>query len=219
LLGIGLTKDYIRRLVKNRLVPWDRDIGPGRCWWEGFLNRNPKISFRKPESLSRARVRMDNDVVNMDETKSDPKPSRVIATKGQRTVSSLTDTEQGHISIVGCISADGDSMPPLIIHKGANFQLEWFSEGSIAGSIFAATDNGWIDTVTFKSWFNKFISYSIERRTSPDEPILLRTRVTELILWIYPASKCGTLGKRHSQQQILSLAFWIQARSCPKTMS
>jgi len=198
-----MANDYIRRLVKDREVPWDRNIGPGRCWWEGFLNRNPKISFRKPESLSRARVRMDNDVVNMDETKSGPKPSRVIATKGQRTVSSLTDTEQGQITIVGCIIADGgDSMPPLIIHKGANVQLEWFSEGSIAGSMFAATDNEWIDTVTFKSSAH-------ESQNSTFGFILLQS---------VALLERGTLSKK-----ILSLAFrkqeyslWIQARSYSK---
>ena len=199
-LGLGMTRgmgnDLVRKLTANRAVPWKRDEGPGRDWWDSFFKRNPSMSFRKPEKLARERVRMDSDVVlidhfdklealkakhnfkvsnqyNMDETKSDPKPQRVIALKGQRIVNCLTDDERGNVTVVGCICADGTSMPPLIIHQGATVPIAWYTDGALPAITFSTSESGWIDTTIFQGWFKTFVKYATARRMDPSDPILL----------------------------------------------
>ena len=57
-LGYGLTRDIVNDVLRSFLKrpnPFKDDI-PGPDWWDGFLQRWPKLSERKPQHLSTKRA-------------------------------------------------------------------------------------------------------------------------------------------------------------------
>jgi hypothetical protein len=121
----------------------------GRDWCDGFLLRWPQVSLRTAEPLHQARaaaedeatfktffdkLRLQHDkhrflrhnVYNMDETNKDPRFGKVLSCKGKKNVVVISDAKQEeHVTIVGCVSASGDTMPPMIIYKGKQLLPAW----------------------------------------------------------------------------------------------
>ncbi|KAJ4425707.1 hypothetical protein ANN_27903 [Periplaneta americana] len=117
----------------------------GRDWLNGFLQRNPTISVRKPEATSMSRVKgfnrtemgiffsnlgevMDKynfspvNIYNIDETGigTVQEPGN-MAPKGQKRVGSVTSWERGkNITIICAMNAAGTFVPPMFIFPRAN---------------------------------------------------------------------------------------------------
>ena len=60
-------------------------------------------------------------------------------------------------------------MPPLIIYKGVHIQEDWTSSAEIPGTMYAATENGWMDSITFQHWFDSFILLTANTRGQRDD--------------------------------------------------
>lgn len=87
---------------------------------------------------------MRRNIFNMDETNKDPRFSKVISRRGKKNVTVISDAKQeDHVTIVGCISASGDSMHPMIIYKGKQLMPSWGTHYPEA--IFRASVNGWME--------------------------------------------------------------------------
>ena len=112
-------------------------------WWERFCSRHPKISLRSAAVLSYARVRgasqeaideyfdiLENilnteydlldkpgSIFNMDETSMpiDPKAFKVVTAKGEKNPSYVSSGRKSQITVVGCISAAGVTIPPMVV--------------------------------------------------------------------------------------------------------
>ena len=154
-----------------------------RDWWFSFRMRHPELSLRKPQGLSAARAQAFNPqrvddfydelkniyeeldlqnfpqlIYNIDETglSTIPNaPSRVIASKGSRTVQAIQTGERGTLTtIIPTINAAGDCFPPFVIMKG----------GVVADEIhqlypsakFVNTKSGYIDNEIFISFLHFF---------------------------------------------------------------
>ena len=61
-----------------------------------------------------------HQVFNLDETgvPLDPKPLKVVASRGEKNPSNIRAGTKSQISVVGCISAGGSALPPMIIWSG-----------------------------------------------------------------------------------------------------
>ena len=66
-------------------------------------------------------------IFNMDETglALDPKSMKTVNLKGSKYPSTLTSGSKQQITIVGCVRADGQSLPPMLIGTGKSFQLSF----------------------------------------------------------------------------------------------
>ena len=187
--GFGLSITEICKLAyelaeKNNLAhPFNKEKkAAGYDWFEGFSQRHPCISVRKPESLSAARSTMLNEnvvstyfdklgeclgyfglknrpsqIFNMDESgfSTVHKPGKIVGRRGKKGVHSKTSGERGeNISVVCCVSAQGQALPPMIIFKG-----ERISQGLIGnappGTLFACSKKSFIDKDLFYMWFEK----------------------------------------------------------------
>jgi hypothetical protein len=149
---------------------------PGDDFWTAFFARHPDVSQRAPEALKKTRAKQERasvyaefydlleglhaankylprNIWNDDETMAKFKTSRVISRRGEGTVYVLEDTEWPHITVLACISAAGERLPPLIIHSAKSILLKWTFKEGIAGTTYSATETGWIDRKVYLEWF------------------------------------------------------------------
>lgn len=95
---------------------------------------------------------------------------KVIAERGQKQVGQLTSAERGQlVTMVGCINAVGNSIPPMLIFPRKFFKKQMI-KGSPPGSIGGANPSGWINADIFKDWMNHFITHA---KPTEDLPVLL----------------------------------------------
>ena len=114
-------------------------------WWDGFCKRHPNVVLRSPSCLSRAwllatdsdvvntycdlleNVFLENDLVhapfqiyNINETGMplNPKPPRVICKRGDKNPSVACGSGKSQITVVACVNAGGNCLPPMIIWRG-----------------------------------------------------------------------------------------------------
>ncbi|XP_025837637.1 uncharacterized protein LOC112906837 [Agrilus planipennis] len=166
----------------------------GRAWTDLFLNRHKdRLSIRKPCGTSYARALgfnkenvkkyfdlletayekhnfTANRVYNVHETGLSIVQSKiphVIGRKGKRQIAAITSAERGStITIIACMSAGGDYVPPLIIFPRTNM-TQTLMKGSPPGSIGRAHPSGWVQSNIFTEWFSHFISHTKPTKESP----------------------------------------------------
>lgn len=183
--------------IRNQIPhPFGKDDKAGKDWFSAFMKRNPKLSIRKPMGTSFARARgfrkeevdkffdlLDNvfkkvnypanRVYNVDETGLSVVQSKiphVVGLRGKKQIGSLTSAEKGSlVTIVTCMSAGGDFVPPLVIFPRKNMN-EQLLKGAPPGTIASCHPSGWVQTNIFTKWFEHFIATT---KPSAESPVLL----------------------------------------------
>ena len=91
----------------------------------------------------------------------DQKPPKVVVKKGQKKVRYRTSSNKSQITVIGCVSAAGQALPPFIIFEGKYLNTDWF-KGEVPGSDYATSPKGWVDTEVFHGWFKKhFLKHAV----------------------------------------------------------
>ena len=197
-LGYGKTRTQVKNIAESvareKGVLRCKRISDG--WFRRFLERQPKLCLRKGDST--AGVHMDamsdqdaldsyfkllNEVMekhnlmdkpgqiyNVDESGMpfDHRPPRVLAQKGQKKVRYRTSGNKSQVTVIGCVSAAGQAIPPFVIFDAKSLNIEW-TKGEVAGARYGLSDSGWVDMDLFKSWFcEQFLMYAVGSR-----PLLL----------------------------------------------
>jgi len=78
-------------------------------------------------------------VYNDDESMAAYKQGKVLSLRGTGTVYVLEDAEWPHITILACINAAGEKLPPLIIQSTASIMEKWALNESIPGTTYTAS--------------------------------------------------------------------------------
>ena len=112
-------------------------------------------------------------IYNVDETGStvvQQKHSKVIALKGKKRVSALTQQERGKlVTMIACMNATGIFVPPMLIFPRMRMKQE-LMDGAPEGSIHGCSPSGWVQSNLFVDWFRHFKSHT---KPCSDSPILL----------------------------------------------
>ncbi|XP_041477169.1 uncharacterized protein LOC121425224 [Lytechinus variegatus] len=182
----------------KRKTPFKEGM-PGKKWLRCFFKRHPELSERKPELLGSERAvvtteKMDKfyddlneylvtkdcssiltsprRIFNCDESgfPLSGKMSKIIATKGSRTVSSVGSSNKSQVTVLATISASGDVLPPTIVIAGQRFKENPLKDGPEA--CLGRSESGWMTSEVFFEYVaNSFIPW-VEDHGIP-KPVLL----------------------------------------------
>ena len=196
-VGYGKTRGdvmhIVQRVATDRGVLKGNKLSSG--WWRRFLERQPYLSLRRGDST--AHVRMDavnedtlkhyfsllNDIMtefdlhskpsqiyNVDESgiPFDPRAPNIVTMKGTKKVRYRQSGRKGQVTIVGCASASGHAIPPMVIFDAKRLNPAW-TEGEFPGTKYGLSDSGWITSDLFEAWLcEHFIQHAVSAR-----PLLL----------------------------------------------
>ena len=181
-IGYGKTKKQVKVMVEKTARDKDvlrkRKISDG--WFRRFIERQPQLSMRRGDRTAFVRldamkkkedldnyfitlksILVDNDLMNkpgqifnVDESGMplEHQAPKVVARKGQKKVRYCSSGNKSQVTVVGCINAIGQALPPFIIFNAKNLNLDW-TNGEVPGTMYGLSENGWIDMVLFKEWF------------------------------------------------------------------
>ena len=140
-------------------------------WFRRFLQRQLQLCLRKGDAT--ASVRMNamskqheleeyfhvlKDVLeknglmnqpgciyNVDESGMpfEHRPPRVVTAKGQRKVRYRTSGNKSQTTVIGCVSAAGQALPPFVIFDAKSLNMDW-TIGQVVGTTYGLSDNGWV---------------------------------------------------------------------------
>ncbi|KAG8237906.1 hypothetical protein J437_LFUL017778 [Ladona fulva] len=137
---------------------------------KGFSRENVKTFFDIYEPLLEMVNHDPKRLYNYDETGItivQPKTTKVIALKGKRQVGAVSSAERGSlITVVTCMSATGHFKQPDLTNK----KLELL-DGAPNGSRAAYHKSGWIESETFRTWFQEQFLDGV--KPTKEEPMIL----------------------------------------------
>ena len=102
-------------------------------------------------------------IYNMDESgvPLDHCSPRVLARRGQKKVRYSSTGNKSQITVVGCMNATGQAIPPFIVFDAKNLNIQW-TEGEVPGTTYGLSDSGWMDNILFKEWFLKYFYATLD---------------------------------------------------------
>jgi hypothetical protein len=194
-VGYSRTVKEVIEIVQAVVDEKKLGVTVSSSWWKSFKSRHKHLVLRAPESLTHSRIQgvseelIENyfdllettleeaellerpcQLFNLDESgfPLSIKPTKVISEKGYKHPSSITSQERTQITVLGCCSAGGYAIPPLVIFDRKVLKPE-LAIGEVPGTMYGLTQNGWINREVFESWFsNHFLVYA-----PPARPLLL----------------------------------------------
>lgn len=194
-IGYPRSRNEVIAMVQRFCVSRDMNVHVTHGWWERFCFRHPEISLRTTSALSYARAKGQNEealssyfdiledtfsehklhdkpalVFNMDETGMplSPVPLKGVCKRGTKTPNSITSGDKSQITVVGCVSAAGHCIPPMIIWDRKTLHAD-MTKGELPGTIYGLSSKGWADQELFQIWFE----FHFLRYAPPIRPILL----------------------------------------------
>ena len=73
---------------------------------------------------------------------------------------SVSSADKSLITVVGCVSAAGYCIPPMIIFDRKTLHAD-MTLGELPGTIYGLSSKGWIDQELFQMWFEgHFLRYA-----------------------------------------------------------
>jgi hypothetical protein len=195
-LGYGKTRKQVLSMVENvarekGVLPADhKRLSSG--WFRRFMQRNPQLSLRRGDATAHVRMDCTNSaalsnyfnllekylkkvaspaqIYNMDESgiPLDPRPPNILTKRGQKKVRYRVSGKKEQITVIGCVNAIGNSVPPMIIFEGKYLNHLW-TRHEVPGSYYGMSGKGWTDQELFRHWLkDHFIRYAV-----PGRPLLL----------------------------------------------
>ena len=186
-IGYAKTRSEVLAIVERVLSSRGIEKTVTNGWWEGFVKRHPYLTLRTAAPLSRQRAISSDPAVmskyfdllkqtiednglggkpcnifNMDKTGMplDPKPLKTIHHKGERNPVAPASGLKTQITVLGCVSAGGYSLPPMVIWDRKRLRPE-LTVGEVPGTIYGLSAKGWMDQELFDAWFHcHFLKYA-----------------------------------------------------------
>jgi len=93
---------------------------------------------------------------------------RVIAKRSQKKVKYRTSGNKSQLTVIACVNASGQSIPPFVIFDAKELNMEWRNDEVVRTS-YGLSSNGWVDSELFRGWLSDhFLAHAVVAR-----PLLL----------------------------------------------
>jgi DDE superfamily endonuclease/Tc5 transposase DNA-binding domain len=171
----------------------------GKNWPTRFLNRHPQLKTMIVRAIEASRVKEvtrsaivewfevfiklihENEITpentyNMDETGfplGTIQKAQVIVDSSIRMKCQSQPGRQEWITAVECVSADGTSIPPLIIFKGATLMNSWIPRDSPEGWKFSCSSSGWTSNVHGAEWLRRCFEPATREKANGQTRLLI----------------------------------------------
>ncbi len=194
-IGYPRTRPQVLAIVQAYTVKKNIMKSVSNGWWQRFRQRHPNITLRSgiPLSLPRAMAMdrssldryfsilesalKDNNILdkpkqifNCDETGMPlaPKAPKIVTERGTKNPSCVTSSTKSQVTVLCCVNAAGDCIPPFVIFDRKNLNPQ-YCIGEVPNTYYGLSTKGWIDTALFQDWFcHHFLCYAPRQR-----PLLL----------------------------------------------
>ncbi|KAJ8942016.1 hypothetical protein NQ314_010246 [Rhamnusium bicolor] len=141
----------------------------GKKWMYHFLKRNPCLSSRKPQGISKARIKGFTPE-NVKRFFDNLEPAMKNIKFNPAKVGAISAAERGAlVTNVMCMNAAGGFVPPLFVFPRKNMKAELL-DGAPPGSIVACHPSGCIQQHIFTQWLHHFIAHV---KPYKDDPVVL----------------------------------------------
>lgn len=174
-IGFGKTRKKVLAMVERLLAGKGEPRTVTNGWWVKFTKRHPIIELRTPATVSVARMRGSSleainayfdelmfifeehgfgkapgSIFNMDETgfPLDPKPPKGVCVRGERNPFAVGSGQKFQVTVVACVSAAGQILPPMVIWDRKNLKPE-LTAGEVPSTIYGLSAKGWMDGELF----------------------------------------------------------------------
>ena len=155
--GLGKTRKEIKALVtkvaREKGVLKKKKVTDG--WFRQFKERQPQLSLRKGDATANVRMNCLNketmaqyfsmlkdvllehnlldspaQIYNVDETGMplDHRAPKVMTMRGQKKVRCRTSGNKNQITVIACVSATGQAIPPFVIFDAKSLNREWMKD-------------------------------------------------------------------------------------------
>ncbi len=92
----------------------------------------------------------------------------VVARRGEKKVRYRVSDKKEQITILDCVNALGQTVPPMVIFEGKYLNYQW-TDGEVPGTYDGMSGKGWMDQELFRHWLkDHFLRYAV-----PSRPLLL----------------------------------------------
>ena len=193
IMGYGKTRRDVMKIVEKHMANKGREIRKGLSngWWNCFIKRWPQLSLRKGDAFAVVREHASSrevfeshfnlldDILMKNGLKDKPsqiyncdesgmplqhKIPKVVSTKGTKKVRQVSSGNKTQITVLGCASATGQVIPPMVVFTGKHFN-HMLSRGEVPGTLYGMSPNGWMDQELFSSWFfSHFLKHAVSER-------------------------------------------------------
>ncbi|XP_041471793.1 uncharacterized protein LOC121421197 [Lytechinus variegatus] len=205
-VGFGQKMEDIQNVVKRMMEKEKRTNPfvanrPGRRWWTSFRARNPKLVFRKAQSVGKERTAVTKNridrwfedlekyleehnarsileepsrIFNADESGfplGGRLNDRVLALKGEKVVQQFKNSEKGQVTVLVTVCAEGSFLPPMIVLPGRHNGAAY--KGAPRSAFFARTKNGWMDSKAFYGFIANLFQPFLAQKKVPLPALLL----------------------------------------------
>jgi DDE superfamily endonuclease/Tc5 transposase DNA-binding domain/helix-turn-helix, Psq domain len=152
---------YSRQLESNRAK--EATSEKIQAWFDAFQTRHTE---RKYELA---------DIYNMDETGfavGGTQSTRIIVDSTQKSNWKVTAGKQEWITVLECVSAAGEALPPMIIFKAQNTNSAWVPKDTPRNWQFSTSTSGWTSNSHGFEWLRTVFEPE-SKKVSGDRPRLL----------------------------------------------
>ncbi|XP_028428578.1 uncharacterized protein LOC114552133 [Perca flavescens] len=168
----------------------------GQTWWINFRERQKdRLTSRTPDFIDRGRAscakrgpiedyfrlltttleehvlrEKPRQIYNCDETGFQLETNRrqVIVPRGTKHAYRQAQGTREHITVLACLNAAGEDIPPFIIYKGG-YPGGPYNKVGVPNALYGKSQAGYIDSELFRKWFvGHFLKFATQER-----PLLL----------------------------------------------
>jgi len=89
---------------------------------------------------------------------------KVIAAKGTKKVQQCTSGSKTQITFFTCASSSGQTIPPMVIFSGKNFNSV-LAKGEVSATLYGMPSSGWMEQELFADWLlHHYLTHAVASR-------------------------------------------------------